>query len=200
MALFISLITKLVKLVTCSRELVTRYHRGLTKLIRLASLYWHLVLIYQVTYFSVRFHLLYFSLTAITAATISIAFLMPRTYGKGKQTRLAFAPLSSSPPGSDKSTRSQKDRLATLRYDHPSLPSLCLNPLQRGKSLTRREESSTPPKKVLSEGTPSSEPEQTPQRRRQGRFGLPHSYMHLSLIGLRRPVANKIACQGRNCC
>ncbi|KAF4158689.1 hypothetical protein CNMCM6936_002747 [Aspergillus lentulus] len=92
---------------------------------------------------------------------------MPRTYGKGKQTRLSFAPLSSSPPGTDRSTRSQNDRLATLRYDHPSLPSLRRNPLQRGKTLTRREESSTPPKKVLSEVTPSSEPEQTPQRPRE---------------------------------
>ncbi|GIJ83850.1 hypothetical protein Asppvi_002680 [Aspergillus pseudoviridinutans] len=89
---------------------------------------------------------------------------MPRNYGKAKQTRLAFAPLSSSPPGTDRSTRSQKDRLATLRYDHPSLPSLRRDPFERGKSLTRREESSTPPKKVLSEGTPSSEPEQNPQR------------------------------------
>ncbi|GFF43969.1 uncharacterized protein C17H9.06c [Aspergillus udagawae] len=89
---------------------------------------------------------------------------MPRNYGKAKQARLSFAPLSSSPPGTDRSTRSQKDRLATLRYDHPSLPSLRRDPLQRGKPLTRREESSTPPKKVLSEGTPSSEPEQNPQR------------------------------------
>ncbi|PKX94187.1 uncharacterized protein P174DRAFT_441472 [Aspergillus novofumigatus IBT 16806] len=92
---------------------------------------------------------------------------MPRTYGKGKQTRLSFAPLSSSPPGTDGSTRSQNDRLATLRYDHPSLPSLRRNPLQRGKTLTRREKSYTPPKKVLSEGTPSSEPEQTTQRSRE---------------------------------
>ncbi|KAF7170368.1 hypothetical protein CNMCM5623_002791 [Aspergillus felis] len=89
---------------------------------------------------------------------------MPRNNGKAKQTRLSFAPLSSSPPGTDRSTRSQKDRLATLRYAHPSLPSLRRDPLERGKHLTRREESSTPPKKGLSEGTPSSEPEQTPQR------------------------------------
>ncbi|GIK04458.1 hypothetical protein Aspvir_008541 [Aspergillus viridinutans] len=90
---------------------------------------------------------------------------MPRTYGKAKQSRLSFAPLSSSPPGTDRSTRSQKDRLATLRYDHPSLPSLRRDPLQRGKPLTRREESSTPPS--LSEGTPSSEPEQNAQRPRE---------------------------------
>ncbi|KAH1395793.1 hypothetical protein KXV70_003971 [Aspergillus fumigatus] len=89
---------------------------------------------------------------------------MPRTYGKGKQTRLSFAPLSSSPPGTDRSTRNQNDRLATLRYEHPSSSSILPNPLQRGKTLTRREESFTSPKKVLSEGTPSSEPEQTPQR------------------------------------
>lgn len=155
---------------------MTRYHRGLTK----PSFWPHFIVILSS---SIKSHIsqsefIYciLSLTAITAATVSIPFLMPRTYGKGKQTRLSFAPLSSSPPGSDRSTRSQKDRLATLRYDHPSLPSLRLNPLQRGKRLTRREESS--------EGTPSSEPAQTPQRPKEGWFGLLHSSMHLSLIGL----------------
>lgn len=123
---------------------------------------------------------------------------MPRTYGKGKQTRLSFAPLSSSPPGTDRSTRNQNDRLATLRYEHPSSSSILPNPLQRGKTLTRREESFTPPKKVLSEGTPSSEPEQTPQRPKKGGSCLPPSSMHLSLTILRRRVAKNIRCQGRN--
>ncbi|RAH72821.1 uncharacterized protein BO66DRAFT_22019 [Aspergillus aculeatinus CBS 121060] len=50
---------------------------------------------------------------------------MPRTYGKKKQTRLSFAPLGSSPiqqnePASD----GERDRRATLRYSHPSKPTI----------------------------------------------------------------------------
>lgn len=53
---------------------------------------------------------------------------MPRTYGKKKQTRLAFAPLSSSPKREDDSD-DEKDRRANLRYAHPSMPVL-----RRGRS------------------------------------------------------------------
>jgi hypothetical protein len=166
---------------------VTRCHRGLFK----PSFWPHFIVILSS---SVKSHIsqsgVVFCTLILLPATGSIPILMPRNYGKAKQARLSFAPLSSSPPGADRSTRSQKDRLATLRYDHPSLPSLRRDPLQRGKPLTRREESSTPPKKVLSEGTPSSEPEQNPQRPGEGRFGPPHSSMYLSLIGF-----TKTSCQ-----
>ncbi|PYH68230.1 uncharacterized protein BO88DRAFT_488714 [Aspergillus vadensis CBS 113365] len=46
---------------------------------------------------------------------------MPRTYGKKKQTRLAFAPLSS-PPTKKEDSDKEDDRRANLRYAHPSMP------------------------------------------------------------------------------
>ncbi|GFN18973.1 uncharacterized protein AtWU_08776 [Aspergillus tubingensis] len=48
---------------------------------------------------------------------------MPRTYGKKKQTRLAFAPLSS-PPTKKEDSDNENDRRANLRYAHPSMPVL----------------------------------------------------------------------------
>ncbi|KAL3261348.1 hypothetical protein ABHI18_003834 [Aspergillus niger] len=54
---------------------------------------------------------------------------MPRTYGKKKQTRLAFAPLSSSPKKREDDSDDEKDRRANLRYAHPSMPVL-----RRGRS------------------------------------------------------------------
>ncbi|GAT28371.1 possible transcription factor IIIc-like protein [Aspergillus luchuensis] len=53
---------------------------------------------------------------------------MPRTYGKKKQTRLAFAPLSS-PPTKKEDSDKEDDRRANLRYAHPSMPVI-----QRGRS------------------------------------------------------------------
>ncbi|PWY77345.1 hypothetical protein BO70DRAFT_317309 [Aspergillus heteromorphus CBS 117.55] len=54
---------------------------------------------------------------------------MPRTYSKKKQTRLAFAPISAPPPKKERESDGEQDRRATLRYAHPSLPTL-----RRGRS------------------------------------------------------------------
>ncbi|OOG00934.1 hypothetical protein ASPCADRAFT_202777 [Aspergillus carbonarius ITEM 5010] len=54
---------------------------------------------------------------------------MPRTYGKKKQTRLAFAPVSSPPPKSEQVSDGETHRRANLRYAHPSKPVL-----RRGRS------------------------------------------------------------------
>ncbi|PYH87131.1 hypothetical protein BO82DRAFT_427909 [Aspergillus uvarum CBS 121591] len=49
---------------------------------------------------------------------------MPRTYGKKKQTRLAFAPIGSSPIQNETTSDGERDRRATLRYSHPSRPTI----------------------------------------------------------------------------
>ncbi|RAH76489.1 hypothetical protein BO86DRAFT_325611 [Aspergillus japonicus CBS 114.51] len=49
---------------------------------------------------------------------------MPRTYGKKKQTRLAFAPIGSSPIQNETASDGERDRRATLRYSHPSKPTI----------------------------------------------------------------------------
>ncbi|PYH99351.1 hypothetical protein BO71DRAFT_394422 [Aspergillus ellipticus CBS 707.79] len=80
---------------------------------------------------------------------------MPRTYGKKKkQTRLAFAPIGSPPPTNEPKKEREKDgdkdgdkdRRATLRYDHPSMPTL-----RRGRSR--------PEKKHSRQATPEKAPE-----------------------------------------
>ncbi|PYI29608.1 hypothetical protein BP00DRAFT_437570 [Aspergillus indologenus CBS 114.80] len=52
---------------------------------------------------------------------------MPRTYGKKKQTRLAFAPIGSSPIQNETASDGERDRRATLRYSHPSKPTILSN-------------------------------------------------------------------------
>ncbi|KAL2005468.1 hypothetical protein VTN00DRAFT_2679 [Thermoascus crustaceus] len=49
---------------------------------------------------------------------------MPRTYGKVKQTRLAFTPIASSSPGIEHSPGGSAHRLANVRYEHPSRASV----------------------------------------------------------------------------
>ncbi|GKZ18268.1 hypothetical protein AbraIFM66951_000441 [Aspergillus brasiliensis] len=64
---------------------------------------------------------------------------MPRTYGKKKQTRLAFAPLSSSPKKREDDSDNEEDRRANLRYAHPSMPVLRRSrPQPDAKSPPRR--------------------------------------------------------------
>ncbi|KAE8391779.1 hypothetical protein BDV23DRAFT_63542 [Aspergillus alliaceus] len=48
---------------------------------------------------------------------------MPRTYGKAKQTRLAFAPIAL-PPDFAENVGEKSDQKANLRYGHPSRPTL----------------------------------------------------------------------------
>ncbi|KAE8145534.1 hypothetical protein BDV25DRAFT_133700 [Aspergillus avenaceus] len=48
---------------------------------------------------------------------------MPRTYGKAKQTRLAFAPVTL-PQDSDQEADDTNNRHANLRYGHPSMPTI----------------------------------------------------------------------------
>ncbi|GLB06159.1 hypothetical protein AtubIFM57258_001456 [Aspergillus tubingensis] len=64
---------------------------------------------------------------------------MPRTYGKKKQTRLAFAPLSS-PPTKKEDSDNENDRRANLRYAHPSMPVL-----RRGRS---QKDAKSPPQRT----------------------------------------------------
>lgn len=49
---------------------------------------------------------------------------MPRTYGKVKQTRLAFIPIASSSPGIEHSPGDSAHCLANVRYEHPSRASV----------------------------------------------------------------------------
>ena len=49
---------------------------------------------------------------------------MPRARGKAKQTRLSFAPVASPSQAVEPSPEDEANRLATLRYDHPSLPTI----------------------------------------------------------------------------
>ncbi|KAL5356846.1 hypothetical protein BJX96DRAFT_143490 [Aspergillus floccosus] len=46
---------------------------------------------------------------------------MPRARGQAKQTRLSFAPIASPSQAAEPSPEDEANRLATLRYDHPSL-------------------------------------------------------------------------------
>ncbi|RAH61112.1 transcription factor IIIc-like protein [Aspergillus piperis CBS 112811] len=64
---------------------------------------------------------------------------MPRTYGKKKQTRLAFAPLSS-PPTKKEDSDKEDDRRANLRYAHPSMPFI-----RRGRS---QKDAKSPPQRT----------------------------------------------------
>ncbi|PWY81374.1 transcription factor IIIc-like protein [Aspergillus eucalypticola CBS 122712] len=64
---------------------------------------------------------------------------MPRTYGKKKQTRLAFAPLSS-PPTKKEDSDKEDDRRANLRYAHPSMPVI-----RRGRS---QKDAKSPPQRT----------------------------------------------------
>lgn len=70
---------------------------------------------------------------------------MPRTYGKVKQTRLAFAPVAaSSSPGFEHSPGGSPDRLARLRYDRPSKPFIRRGAPRIEDYLTRRRENLSP--------------------------------------------------------
>lgn len=63
---------------------------------------------------------------------------MPRARGKAKQTRLSFAPVASPSQAAEPTPEDEANRLATLRYGHPSLPTL-------RKDTSRRPDSRTSP-------------------------------------------------------
>ncbi|RAK97125.1 uncharacterized protein BO80DRAFT_448646 [Aspergillus ibericus CBS 121593] len=92
---------------------------------------------------------------------------MPRTYGKKKQTRLAFAPVGSPPPKSEQDSDGETDRRANLRYAHPSMPVL-----RRGRSQPNKKPSPKPTPEKRSKPAEDSESDieivrsvrKTPQR------------------------------------
>ncbi|RAH48279.1 uncharacterized protein BO95DRAFT_357318 [Aspergillus brunneoviolaceus CBS 621.78] len=94
---------------------------------------------------------------------------MPRTYGKKKQTRLSFAPIGSSPiqqnePASD----GERDRRATLRYSHPSKPTiLSSRPRQDTASPSPFDSNKTPDRAVTPEQDSESDIDMTRSARKR---------------------------------
>ncbi|PYI08599.1 transcription factor IIIc-like protein [Aspergillus sclerotiicarbonarius CBS 121057] len=96
---------------------------------------------------------------------------MPRTYGKKKQTRLAFASVGSPPPKTEQDFDGETDRRANLRYAHPSMPVLRRG--RRGRSQPDENPSPKPTPEKTSGPAEDSESDieivrsvrKTPQRR-----------------------------------
>lgn len=104
---------------------------------------------------------------------------MPRKYGKAKQTRLSFNPVgsvSASASAAQENTQrspgvgEQKDREATLRYGHPSMPNVTRHRKPRldfdQASRKQRRKSSSPSADIKSSDTEGESPfarEQSPK-------------------------------------